>query len=266
MTENNENGPAKDVPPWLQPVPEAEEEQSFFAANRNTLIAAGGAILVIAVFVAAIVFLYDEAPKGGPRHIAADAAPVREKPADPGGMDVPNQDKAVLEIGDGMPATSRVEIGEQPEQPVTDIPDEQPAVETEEKAPAQTNTIGDLAAAVLREEEQSRAADPAPAQTTEAAPSGASQQASATQEPQAGEFRVQLGAYGSEQSARAAWRTLRGRFASQLGGLEATYVPVQSGDRTLYRLRVGMLASRAAADAVCISLRAQQQACFVVNP
>lgn len=264
MVNSDDTDANKDIPPWLQPVPEAEDRVNFLGSKRGRLIAAGVAVGLIAVFVAAIVFLYNDSPKEGPRHIAADAGPVRERPAEAGGMQVDHQDKAVLEIGDGAQTSTRVEIGAQPEQPVKEIPDI-PA-DTAEDAAAGTDTIGDLAAAAVESEKPvDREAEKATAPPVQAPPApspAVSQQPVAT----AGQYLVQLGAYGSEQSAATAWRTIKARFPRDLDSLEPSYVPVQSGDRTLYRLRVGMLASRASADAVCISLRTQQQACFVVNP
>lgn len=262
MVETDNNDPAKDIPPWLQPVPEAEGEGGMLASGKMKLIVAGVALVVVIVFVAAVVFLYQDAPKEGPRHIVADEGPIRERPAESGGMQVDHQDKEVLEIGDGAPATARVQIGSQPEQPVTEIPD-LPA-DTADEAVETSDAIGDLAEAALDQDTQpvEEEAD-VPAQQ-QAAPVAPTEQASSSQT--GGQYMVQLGAYGTEQSAATAWRTIRGTFAGELGELSPSYVPVQSGDRTLYRLRVGMLATRAAADAVCISLRAQQQACFVINP
>lgn len=264
MSDNDTAETNKDVPPWLQPVPETEDEGGLMSSGRAKLIAAGAAVGVVVVFVAAIVFLYRDTPNEAPRHIAADQSPVRERPDDAGGMQVDHQDKEVLQIGDGAPATARARIAPQPEQPVDEIPDRPAETETEQESAA-TDAIGDLAEAAL-EEEQADA--PMETNTQPAATEPAPQQAAAQSAApaSAGEFRVQLGAYGSEQSAETAWRTIRDRFSAELFSLTPIYVPVQSGDRTLYRLRVGMLETRAEADAVCISLRAQQQACFVVNP
>lgn len=264
MSDSDNNDLNKDVPPWLQPVPETEEEGGGLSGGRARIAMVVGALAVVAVFAAAIAFLYPTSDEEAPRHIAADTSPIRERPEDAGGMQVDHQDKAVLEIGDGAPATSSVQIGSQPEQPVSEIPDlpeTSPADEAEDK-------IGDLAEAALEEEapveEETRGLEPQVEEPVAAAPQ-VTQPTDATTAP-AGTYAVQLGAYGSEASAQTAWRTVRGKFPGELGDLSPIYVPVESGDRTLYRLRVGMLADRAAADAVCIALRAQQQACFVVNP
>lgn len=273
MAETDNTEPTKDIPPWLQPVPETEDEGGMFSSGRMKLIAVGIAALVVIVFVAAIVVLYRDAPSEGPRHIAAETAPIRERPDEAGGLKVDHQDKAVLEIGDGTPATSRVQIGVQPEQPVKEIPDL--PEETAAAVAESQDTIGDLAEAALDTAEKQAAPAPAPTQAQQSQPAQqpvattpASEPVTESAEGQSAQdqYRVQLGAYGSEQSAATAWRVVRGKFQRELGDLSPVYVPVQSGDRTLYRLRVGMLATRAEADAVCIALRTQQQACFVINP
>ena len=263
MVDSDDTSINKDVPPWLQPVPEGDDDTSFFAANRKTVIAAGVAAVLIAGFAGAIVVMYQDAPRDGPIHVAADAGPVKERPADAGGLQVDHQDKAVLEIGDGAKAKPRIEIGEQPEQPVAKIP-EQSANRAD--APKKTqDAIGDIAEAVTKPAptpaasavqenpvEQTPAAEPAPMVEDSTADA-------------AGGFRVQLGAYGSETSAETAWRALKDKFQRQLGDMDAVYIPVQSGDRTLYRLRVGPIASRPRADEICIHLRSQDQACFVAG-
>lgn len=259
MSDSDNNDLNKDVPPWLQPVPETEEEGGVLTGGRVRIAMVVVAVAVVAVFGAAIAFLYPTNDEQAPRHIAADSDPVRERPEDAGGMQVDHQDKAVLEIGDGAPATSSVQIGAQPEQPVSEIPD----LPEESPADAVEDTIGDLAEAAL--EEETAAPEPPVTEPETTAPAVAEPEPVVAQ-PTGGNYAVQLGAYGSEASAQTAWRAVRGKFLGELGDLSPIYVPVESGDRTLYRLRVGMLPDRAAADAVCIALRAQQQACFVVSP
>lgn len=260
MVDSDDTSTDKDVPPWLQPVPEEDDSVGFFAANRKTIIMAGIAAVLIAVFVGAIAVLYQDAPTDGPRRVVADAGPIKERPDEAGGMQVDHQDKAVLEIGDGATAKASIEIGEQPEQPVTEIPD-LPADNADD-------AIGDLAEAATQQESAPIAPKPEPKaveKPAETAVQTTPPATAATAPASAGSFRVQLGAYGSETSAATSWRSLKGKFPRQLGDLEPVFVPVQSGDRTLYRLRVGPVDTRAKADEICISLRAQDQACFVTG-
>ncbi len=258
MVDSDDTSTNKDVPPWLQPVPEGDDDIGLFSASRKTMIMAGIAAVLIAVFVGAIVVLYQDAPREGPKHVVADAGPMKEKPADAGGMKVDHQDKAVLEIGDGATARSRIEIGEQPEQPVAEIP-EQPTDQVDsEKA---TDAIGDIAEAATKIDEKP-AATPTQEKVAEATPPPAAPEVDPL--PATG-FRVQLGAYGSEATAATAWRALKAKFPRQLGDMDPVYVSVQSGDRTLFRLRAGPITTRSRADEICISLRAQDQGCFVAG-
>lgn len=271
MSDNQDNN--NDVPPWLQPVPEAEEPAGFFAGKRGTMFAAGIAVGLVAVFVVAIVLLYDDAPRPEPRVVTADNTPIKRKPDDPGGMEVEHQDKQVFDAANGITASNRVELGAQPEQPVDEIPD-LPVDDAPTTTPATDDKIGDIAEAALNNDQrpEPEATVPEVSQpttrasqtpTVDEAPSATVPTVQEVTEPQ---FRVQLGAYGSAQSAETAWRATRGKFLNQLRDLTPTYEAVQTGDRTLYRLRVGPLATRTDADQVCIALRAQQQACIVVKP
>jgi cell division septation protein DedD len=76
-----------------------------------------------------------------------------------------------------------------------------------------------------------------------------------------GKWRVQLGAFGSPAVARQQWSTISKRI-SALSGLQPYYEPAGA----LTRLRVGPLASRAAADKACAVAKAGGQACFPVAP
>ncbi|MCJ9430250.1 SPOR domain-containing protein [Kordiimonas marina] len=262
MSDDREKGtmPDKDTPPWLQAVPEDEEPEGFFTGRRKLIISAGAAVTVIVLFGAVMWTLYEHTESGPARHITAPQTTYKEKPADPGGMDVPYQDKKVFEQADGEPVRSAVKLGAQPEQPVDHLPTESTETATDTQAaasmPAASQPEPKPAPRKAEVTEAPKTVTP-PAQKAEAKPAVPASKA----------YQVQLGAYGSEKGAASAWRVIRGKYRSILGDdVKASYEPVQSGDRTLYRLRVGPLANRAAADAICLGLRARQQACIVVNP
>lgn len=71
---------------------------------------------------------------------------------------------------------------------------------------------------------------------------------------------IQLGAFSSQASATRAWTALSGRFR-YLSPLSHSVIPVESGGRTLYRLR----ASGAGAADVCRRLRIAGETCEVVG-
>lgn len=99
---------------------------------------------------------------------------------------------------------------------------------------------------------------PAPAPKPAAKPAAAEKPVPAA----AGRFRVQLGAFSSEDTARAEWRRASGRFA-ELKSLSPLVTAAQTGSGKLYRLQTA-LASEASARDLCARLKAGGQACIYV--
>lgn len=254
----------KDIPPWLQPVPEGEDEALEAAARRRKLLlTSGAAVGVIGLFASVILYLYDGADPVTPRHVTAPAEPVRERPADVGGMQVAHQDKEVFNQVDGEGHRNDVQLGAQPEEPLDQLP-EDPIEEVPSEVDDAIAQVIERAEAVqepVREVPQAVAAT-----TTEVPPAVETKAEAPKSDTVTKAYKVQLGAYGSEEAAGRAWRAVRNKFSTHFSEKSASYEAVQSGSRTLYRLRVGPLETRAEADQVCLALRAGQQACIVVNP
>lgn len=76
-----------------------------------------------------------------------------------------------------------------------------------------------------------------------------------------GRFRVQLGAYTNERTARTAWATLLAQSASLLKGLTPVYAP----NAGLVRLQVGPFVERVEATELCAKLAAGGRPCFVTS-
>ncbi|MDO6416486.1 SPOR domain-containing protein, partial [Sphingomonas sp. BIUV-7] len=72
---------------------------------------------------------------------------------------------------------------------------------------------------------------------------------------------IQLGAFSSEAKAKEAWKSLSSRFAG-LRDLGLAISPVESGDKTLYRLRASGAANGAR---LCAQLRVAGESCSIVN-
>jgi len=82
----------------------------------------------------------------------------------------------------------------------------------------------------------------------------------------AGSFQVQLASVPSEDLAQAEWKRMSGRN-KQLAAMTPTIVKADLGDKgTYYRLRVGPLADKAAAEELCSALTADKIGCIVVKP
>ncbi|MFC3051310.1 SPOR domain-containing protein [Kordiimonas pumila] len=254
----------KDIPPWLQPVPEEEPNVTFWQARKTVIISASAAVVLLVLFVSVLVFLYDGSGAEPPRHVVAPSEPLREKPDDPGGLQVEYQDKEVFSRIDGTEDHSQVTLGPQAEEPV-ELPEE--PEETASASQDTSPTTDEVVNSVLADMKQSA---PTTAEKPEKSITVADEPKAAAPKPKPAAskptYRIQLGAYGSEETAEKAWRAIKNKFSAQLNDKAPSYEKVSSGDRTLYRLRVGPIENRAAADQVCLSLRAGEQACIVVNP
>jgi DedD protein len=105
---------------------------------------------------------------------------------------------------------------------------------------------------IAKEPEPTRVAEARPESAAPAAAAPTSAPATAAKPPAAatGDWTVQLGSFSEEANAR--------RLAQRAGtfGHKAEVSSYRSGARTLYRVRVGPQATRAAADAAASSLRA----------
>lgn len=80
----------------------------------------------------------------------------------------------------------------------------------------------------------------------------------------AGTNLVQLGAYGSEDVARAEWQRLSARFASLMEGKQRLVQSAVSGGRTFYRLRAVGFADVSDARRFCAALTAEKADCIPV--
>lgn len=80
-----------------------------------------------------------------------------------------------------------------------------------------------------------------------------------------GAFGIQLGAFSSEGSATAQWRTLATKYASQLQGLQQHVVPADTASGRVYRLQA-TVGNEDRARAICVQLRTYGQPCVAVLP
>ncbi len=78
-------------------------------------------------------------------------------------------------------------------------------------------------------------------------------------DPVDGDWRIQLGAFGDETRATKLWYDLEKRVAALTG-----LTPILDAAGTVTRLRAGPFATRAAADAMCVKVKAAGQDCIAV--
>jgi len=210
--------------------------------------------------------------------VEAEKTPMKEKPADPGGMKFPNQDKTIFETFSKKQTPPQVErvlpppeepitrseaieaiIGKNSEKPANTDSDKKEAIIQEETAPidiAKVDAVGiddKKAETVETKDEPVRAEDkpvekPAQKQSASKAASG---------------VKVQLGAYGSESEAQAVWGKLQKKH-SILSDKSPLIVRADLKAKGIfYRLRVGGFSSKDAAKSFCKTLSDKGQACIL---
>jgi hypothetical protein len=179
-------------------------------------------LIAIAVIVGGLFWLGNRnRADGNGEVIAAPKGDYKVRPDQPGGMNATGE-------GDTAAAAS---AGAEP------------------KGRINTNAVAEAPIARPQPAPQAPAARPAPPPPTRPQPA-----------PAATGPTIQLGAFSSQASANNAWRALSGRFG-YLAPLGHSVVPVQSGGRTLYRLR----ASGADAGSICRRLQVAGEDCAVVG-
>lgn len=197
--------------------------------------------------------------------VQANPAPIKQRPADPGGMEVPDRDKLVYRAINGETAGSRVErLLPPPEEPLP-LPGTARQAEPRNEATRATRTDStgkqstqDANARPAAQTQFPQAFDPAPAPARKPA----------SPQPVAGTYRIQLAALRSHARAVAEWTRLQNAHTDLLGTLERSVVRVDLGGErgVFYRLRAGPLNDAEAAGILCSKLGRRDVNCLVVLP
>lgn len=232
----NQNDP--ESASWLRPLPENFADEGHYKKRKLILVGLSTAVLIC--FGLMIWFSYtSENEEGGPIPVVrADNAVVKEKPDEPGGKEIPFQDKEVFDRVDNLPKEAEVVMASSAE-----IPLKRPVAE--EIAPPAEEEVAEVIEEVAEK----------------AAP-----QAKSVAVATKGNFMVQVGAFAERAKAETHWATVKSKNSSALSALNPSYMRVDLGERgTLYRVRGGMIESREAADKVCADLKKNNQSCLVVT-
>ncbi|WP_374383677.1 SPOR domain-containing protein [Dongia sp.] len=279
--------------PPLADIPDAEMEAAKRRRRfRNRLLAGGVLVIALAGF-----WFWSGGGESGNEPvpvITADSTPEKVKPADEGGLDVPNQDVAILNGENSNAPTQGETVLPAPEQPATPPTPPEPAPEAAAPempsdtgngiptvaapavdaiptvpaptVPAPTDTAS--ADSTAPAETQTATAAPAePATTQPAAAEPAAAEAAPAAAPAAtGSARIQLAAVKSEAAAQKEWARLQKANPDLLGGLSLHVERFnKTASEVYYRIQAGPLADKAAAKQLCAKLKQNNQACIVAN-
>ncbi|MFN0115523.1 MAG: SPOR domain-containing protein [Paracoccaceae bacterium] len=214
------------------------------------LLLFGGGLLAIVAVAMVVMWGLSRGGRGGVPVIEPDPRPFRVRPADPGGMRVQNQNELIFDRrpGQAQPAAG-ARLAPEAEGPRLEALRQQVAPPPAPRPTATPSTPAPTPAP------QQAAVTPAapPAPTSPAAPAAN------------GRVQVQLGALGTEEAARAEFD----RLSRRMPELFANRRPViarfeREGQATLWRVRTGGFADRAAATQFCEQIRGRGAACTVV--
>lgn len=272
----------------------ADPREEEDAPRPRRLLRVGGALIVMAVFAGGLWFAYVEGVRhaGGPSSAAdiplirADLRPMKVKPANPGGMQIPDRDMLIY----GQPRPQVEHLLPPPEQPMArpappplpplPPPQVQPAAVVPPVAPPDGSVMASAESGTPEPATMPPAAPPAPtqAQLSPAAAAAARElapmptanptKAGATRAEagRAGALRLQLGAVRSETEARGTWERLKRQNADLLGRLSAVAIRADLGDKGVYyRIEAGPVGDASTADRICGGLRQRRLACIIVR-
>jgi cell division septation protein DedD len=289
---------------------EAFDEPRAGMSGRAKLFAGAAVAVGLIALVAVGWFAFQQGIRSGAEEAApvvrADPDPFKRKPLDPGGLEVPHQDKLVFNrLAPGQVQEPVERLLPPPEEPV-ERPESPP--EAAPASPAPETAATELPERVVEALPSPQSAPvpgvnaPAPpAPPVEASPETApTTQATTTAPPpppppatpfvreaepqiaskpvappapptkpaaQAGKgWKIQLASVSSEASAQADWTRIKAKHTDLLGALALNVQTVKLERGTFYRIQAGPLSDEDAARALCGQLKSQNQDCLIVAP
>jgi hypothetical protein len=245
--------------------------------TRRLMLFAGGLGAVLAALIGASALTGRHA--GEVPVVSADPRPIREKPANPGGMKI---DGAENDVFSGGSDTSDAKLAPAPELPNTK------ALRTDAAAavadpPAPAALVAPAPAPVTRPavtasapaKPAATAIAPAKPAAAAGAPAGAPPKPAAAKPQAAAEEAhpataghapmVQLAALPSEERAHAEWTMLAKKMPELLNGKQPTYTRIERDGHTFWRVRTAGFADVAQARGFCDHVRAKGGGCSIAD-
>ncbi len=247
---NTEHDPDLDIPEYSYHA--RHQREPVDPAMKRIVVAAGG----ISVVVIGVALVWSGVrPRmgfGPPPEIAAPTTPLREAPADPGGLTVPGANEPIMSgAASSGPATLA------PDAPPPDI--QQLQAVSASVAPAAPGPGAAAATAAPS------AAPPAAPPTALPAPVVSAPAPAAPPVASLGPAQVQLAATADSAGAHQVWSHLNAKYPTLLAGKKPVFVPAIVNGNNIWRLRVGGFADQQAARDFCAQLTAKGAACTVAG-
>ena len=251
----------------------ARGPQGMDPDTRRLVMFAGGLGIVLVALIGASALMGRHS--GEIPVVTADSRPVREKPANPGGMKI---DGAENDVFSGGSDTQNARLAPAPEVPDNKALGSAAAPPPAATAPSVAEPPPPAPAAIVAAAPHPvpRAAPPVPAtkslvvvnappapKPTPVKPGAAAEVHPASVSGH--QPLVQLAALTSEESAHAEWTQLSKKMPDLLGGRQPTYSKTERDGHTFWRVRMAGFADVAQARTFCERVRAKGAGCSVAD-
>lgn len=265
---------------------------------RNRWLAGAVALAALGGFAGIVWYAYDLGIRAGSESVAplikAEEGPAKIRPEEPGGMEVPYQDKLVydrLAPDQAEPPAERLlpppeaplppPQAAEPPPPVAapldsagvqvpEPPPPSPLIALIETEVPKSAVPPPLTAGIETAAPEAVPTPPAPevAASQEAAPAKEAESVTDLTAAPAESYRVQVAAVRSSEAAYGGWQRLQAQHKDLLGKLKLTVQRVDLGPEkgVFYRVQAGPLADKAAARDLCTKLSLRRVGCLIVRP
>ena len=265
---------------------------------RNRWLAGAVALAALGGFAGIVWYAYDLGIRAGSESVAplikAEEGPAKIRPEEPGGMEVPYQDKLVydrLAPDQAEPPAERLlpppeaplppPQAAEPPPPVAapldsagvqvpEPPPPSPLIALIETEVPKSAVPPPLTAGIETAAPEAVPTTPAPevAASQEAAPAKEAESVTDLTAAPAESYRVQVAAVRSSEAAYGGWQRLQAQHKDLLGKLKLTVQRVDLGPEkgVFYRVQAGPLADKAAARDLCAKLSLRRVGCLIVRP
>jgi cell division septation protein DedD len=267
-------------------------------SGRAKLVAAGASLIGLVALAFVGWFAFQQGIRSGAEEAApvvrAAPEPIKRKPVNPGGLDVPHQDKLVfnrLAPGQVNEPVERLlpppeEPAERPVAPqvpvevpaeipaVVDVIPERPEPQTPSNVVVETPPPPPPAPPVSEQAPPpappkpliAKAPPPPPTPPVVETKSVAPPSPKPAATPAGGGWKIQLASVSSNAAAEREWKRMQSGNNELLGKLSLTIQTIKLDRGTFYRIQAGPLADRAAASSLCGTLKTRKQDCLIVAP
>ncbi len=265
---------------------------------RNRWLAGTVALAALGGFAGIVWYAYNLGIRAGSESVAplikAEEGPAKIRPEEPGGMEVPYQDKLVYDrLAPDQAEPSVERLLPPPEAPlpppqtaelpppvaapldsagvqVPEPPPPSPLIALIETEVPKSAVPPPLTAGIETAAPEAVPPPPVPevAATQEAAPAKEAESVTDLTAAPVKSYRVQVAAVRSSEAAYGGWQRLQAQHEDLLGKLKLTVQRVDLGPEkgVFYRVQAGPLADRAAARDLCTKLSLRRVGCLIVRP